>query len=207
MNAVLHCVLVLVLGIGPIILVIGWLAWHCSNTSFFQSSYKDRKLVSVCFWWQVENEIFFSEFIYHVKHFLIVFKREPAVERAIEFFAKFGTSLQKPSAQSAGDRASEPADSSSQDDMHPFLLQLFQFLIKVRSYPISRSSYKRNVKSFPSHEAHRAALISVWLALTIFLPDYCCFFVYGNFAAVTFRNIVPCHRIGAFCVLWYVLLV
>ena len=82
----------------------------------------------------MDNEVFFSEFIYHVKHFLIVFKREPSIERGIEFVAKFCTSLQKPSAQSAGDQAFEQTDSSRQDDMHPFLLQLFKFLIKVKSH-------------------------------------------------------------------------
>jgi len=84
------------------------------------------------FWLQVENEIFFNEFIYHVKHFLIVFKREPAVERGMEFVAKFCTSLQNMSMQSADDQNSEAADTSVHDDMHPFLLQLFKFLLKVK---------------------------------------------------------------------------
>jgi len=80
---------------------------------------------------QVENEIFFNEFTYHMKHFLMVFKREPAVERGIEFIAKFSTSLQMSSLQAAGDQVTEVPD--SQDDMHPFLLQLFKFLLKVTS--------------------------------------------------------------------------
>ena len=82
----------------------------------------------------MENEIFFKEFICHVKHFLIVFKREPSVERGIEFIAKFSTSLQSTSVQSAeDDQPTELADTSIQDDMHPFLLQLFKFLLKVKS--------------------------------------------------------------------------
>jgi len=77
---------------------------------------------------QVENDIFFSEFIYHVKHFLIVFKREPAVERTIDFIAKFSTSLQTSYVQSAD---VQDVEAATQDDMHPFLLQLFNFLLKV----------------------------------------------------------------------------
>lgn len=80
----------------------------------------------------MENEIFFNEFICHVKHFLIVFKREPAVERGIEFIAKFSTSLQTMPMQSVDDQTTEGADTSFHDDMHPFLLQLFKFLIKVK---------------------------------------------------------------------------
>jgi len=84
----------------------------------------------------VENEIFFNEFVYHVKHFLIMFKREPSVERGIEFIAKFGTALQTSSVQSLDDQASEVTDTSTQDDMHPFLLQLFKFLLKVNPHLI-----------------------------------------------------------------------
>ena len=80
----------------------------------------------------MKNESFFSEFIYHVKHFLIVFKREPAVERGMEFIAKFSTSLQTMSTQSADDQTTKEADTSVNDDMHPFLLQLFKFLLKVK---------------------------------------------------------------------------
>jgi len=80
----------------------------------------------------MEKDIFLEEFIYHVKHFLIVFKREPSVERGIEFIAKFSTSLQAELVQCAEDQAFEATDTSIQDDMHPFLLQLFKFLIKVK---------------------------------------------------------------------------
>jgi len=83
-------------------------------------------------WWQVENDVFFNEFIYHVKFFLIVFKREPSVERGIDFIAKFSTSLQTTSKQSTEDQDTEVADTSMQDDMHPFLVQLFNFLLKVK---------------------------------------------------------------------------
>ena len=60
-----------------------------------------------------------------------MFKREPAVERGIEFIAKFSTSLQASSEQSASDQADQVADTSAQDDLNPFLLQLFKFLLKV----------------------------------------------------------------------------
>jgi len=88
------------------------------------------------FFFQVENEIFFSEFIYHVKHFLIVFKREPAVEIGIEFIAKFSTSLQTGPEQSTDDQTTDVSDTSIHDDMHPFLLQFFKFLLKVKFCPL-----------------------------------------------------------------------
>lgn len=80
----------------------------------------------------MDDEIFLNEFIYHMKHFLIVFKREPTIERGIEFIAKFSTSLQTMPAHSTDDQTTEEADTSINDDMHPFLLQLFKFLIKVK---------------------------------------------------------------------------
>jgi len=93
----------------------------------------------------VENEAFFSEFIYHVKHFLVVFKREPAVERGMEFIAKFSTSLQTSSVQAGtDDEAAEVSD--SQDDMHPFLLRLFKFLLQVKLQLMASFYFKYNFK-------------------------------------------------------------
>lgn len=78
----------------------------------------------------MEMEKFYEEFIRLVKYFLIVFKREPAVERAIDFISKFSTSLQ--TSASGEEKDSEKSNSSAaEQDMHPFLLKLFRFLLQV----------------------------------------------------------------------------
>ena len=84
-------------------------------------------------------EKFGAGFVEHMKPFLVVFKREMAVERAIDLIAKFSTSLcEKPSASDGNENQTELADnsqqdfdSSYQDDMHPFIAYLFRFLLKV----------------------------------------------------------------------------
>lgn len=77
----------------------------------------------------MEMEKFYEEFIRLVKYFLIVFKREPAVERAIDFISKFSTSLQ--TSASGEEKDSEKSNSSAaEQDMHPFLLKLFRFLLQ-----------------------------------------------------------------------------
>ena len=68
-----------------------------------------------------------------------MFKREPAVERAVDFIAKFSTSLQSSSelnGEAAVDKenSNRPLSTSCQEDvgeMHPFLLQIFKFLLEV----------------------------------------------------------------------------
>lgn len=93
----------------------------------------------MCSCCQENSEKFLAEFIDLVKHFLIVFKREPAVERAIDLIAKFSTSLQTPASLKKDDEVENkdtsecPLETSYQEDMHPFLLQLFRFLLKVSS--------------------------------------------------------------------------
>jgi len=79
---------------------------------------------------QMEMEKFYEEFIRLVKYFLIVFKREPAVERAIDFVSKFSTSLQ--TAANEDDKGTEKSGSSgAEQEMHPFILKLFNFLLQV----------------------------------------------------------------------------
>ena len=70
---------------------------------------------------------FFEAFIDRVKYFLIVFKREPSVERAIDFVSKFSTSLPF----DKDDAAEEGTPLDDDQDMHPFLLKLFNFILKV----------------------------------------------------------------------------
>ena len=63
---------------------------------------------------------------------MIVFKREPAVERTIEFVAKFATSLcldNKP--EKTEDKNEEEEQEEEDEEMHPFLLKIFSFLLKV----------------------------------------------------------------------------
>jgi hypothetical protein len=87
---------------------------------------------------QVELYEFFAEFVIHPKHFLVVFKREPAVERVVDFIAKFSTSLQTAAAipetengDGDPDKTEPLADTLCQEDMHPFLLKIFKFLLQV----------------------------------------------------------------------------
>jgi hypothetical protein len=95
------------------------------------------RLIVFCSCCQEDSEKFSAEFIDLVKHFLIVFKREPAVERAIDLIAKFSTSFHTAASDSKADKVEDKdavecsLETSYQEDMHPFLLQLFRFLLKV----------------------------------------------------------------------------
>ena len=87
--------------------------------------------------YQEESEKFFADFIYHVRCFLVVFKRENAVERAIDLIAKFSTSLQAISSEERNSavenrqRVEHQLDCSIQEDLHPVLLRFFTFLLEV----------------------------------------------------------------------------
>ncbi len=78
---------------------------------------------------------FWEEFLRHVKRSFVVFKREPAVERTLEFVAKFATSLHHQSRPAGGNQeeASQNSADNSDDEnseMHPFLQRFFTFLLK-----------------------------------------------------------------------------
>ncbi|XP_062898234.1 condensin complex subunit 3 [Mobula hypostoma] len=64
---------------------------------------------------------FHEEFINLLKYPMTIYKREPAVERVIEFVAKFATSFE------------QPEDEEENDDENSFMLYLFQFLLKSHS--------------------------------------------------------------------------
>ncbi|ESO01922.1 hypothetical protein HELRODRAFT_161124 [Helobdella robusta] len=69
---------------------------------------------------------FKNDFIFCLKRFMIVFKREQAVERALDFITKFACSL-----NSVKNKENLPtATADDDDDMHPFLLDLFNFLLQ-----------------------------------------------------------------------------
>ncbi|XP_048458657.1 condensin complex subunit 3-like [Rhincodon typus] len=64
-----------------------------------------------------DKNMFHEEFINLLKYPMTIYKREPAVERIIEFVAKFVTSFE------------EPGDEES-DEENSFMLFLFRFLLK-----------------------------------------------------------------------------
>ncbi|GCB63598.1 hypothetical protein scyTo_0004454 [Scyliorhinus torazame] len=68
-----------------------------------------------------EKNTFHEEFIKLLKYPMTIYKREPAVERMIEFVAKFATSFE------------EPVDEESDEQENCFMLFLFHFLLKSHS--------------------------------------------------------------------------
>ncbi|XP_059844914.1 condensin complex subunit 3 [Hypanus sabinus] len=65
---------------------------------------------------------FHEEFINLLKYPMTIYKREPAVERVIEFVARFATAFEQPEDEEESD-----------DDESSFMLYLFQFLLKSHS--------------------------------------------------------------------------
>ncbi|XP_051896147.1 condensin complex subunit 3 [Pristis pectinata] len=65
---------------------------------------------------------FHEEFINLLKYPMTIYKREPAVERVIEFVAKFATSFEQP-----------VDEEESDEDENSFMLYLFHFLLKSHS--------------------------------------------------------------------------
>lgn len=84
-------------------------------------------------------EEFWPEFVNHLKYNMIVFKRETAVERTIEFVARFATSLagvtedkEKEKEREKQDEPNNQEEEEEEDaEMHPFLMRLFDFLLQV----------------------------------------------------------------------------
>ena len=67
-----------------------------------------------------DKTIFHEEFVHYLKYAMVVYKREPAVERVIEFAAKFVTSFHQ----------SDTEDDEEEEDCG-ILNYLFTFLLKV----------------------------------------------------------------------------
>ena len=84
---------------------------------------------------QVPFGEFWESFEHHLKYSMVILKREPVVERTIEFAAKFATSLVKDPEDKEKEvkEALEEEEEEEDDDMHPFLLKLFTFLLNVSS--------------------------------------------------------------------------
>uniref|UniRef100_UPI001EAF5E95 condensin complex subunit 3-like n=1 Tax=Oncorhynchus gorbuscha TaxID=8017 RepID=UPI001EAF5E95 len=72
-----------------------------------------------------DKTLFHEEFIQYLKHAMIVYKREPAVENVIEFVSKFSTSFHTPSAEGG-----EEEEEDEEEDENPFLSYMFNFLLE-----------------------------------------------------------------------------
>uniref|UniRef100_A0AAZ3SHK7 UVR domain-containing protein n=1 Tax=Oncorhynchus tshawytscha TaxID=74940 RepID=A0AAZ3SHK7_ONCTS len=70
-----------------------------------------------------DKTLFHEEFIQYLKHAMIVYKREPAVENVIEFVSRFSTSFHTPSAEGGEEEDEE-------EDENPFLSYMFNFLLE-----------------------------------------------------------------------------
>lgn len=78
------------------------------------------QFVKVSFAFQTEDKaIFHEEFVHYLKYAMVVYKREPVVERVIEFAAKFVTSFHQ----------SDVEDNEEEDG--GLLNYLCTFLLKV----------------------------------------------------------------------------
>jgi len=83
-----------------------------------------------CCLFQSDFPSFWSEFSHCLKYAMVVFKREPAVERVIDFVSKFAPSLNK--------KLSEKEDESEEDEIdsvadNKLLQEMFDFLLNVSS--------------------------------------------------------------------------
>ncbi|XP_077381621.1 condensin complex subunit 3 isoform X2 [Festucalex cinctus] len=75
-----------------------------------------------------DKTLFHEEFVSYLKHAMIVYKREPAVENVIEFVTRFATSFQSPP-KADGEEKEEEEEEEEEED-HPFLSFLFNFLLE-----------------------------------------------------------------------------
>lgn len=72
---------------------------------------------------------FWDGFFHHMKYSLVVLTREPTVERMINFIVQFATSLSLASREKKK-LEDEANDEQHEDEMDPFLLKLFNFLLE-----------------------------------------------------------------------------
>ena len=78
---------------------------------------------------------FWNDFLHHVMYSMIVFTREPAVERTLDFVAKFVTS-------SPPREPSTITEDHSSDGELSLLQTMFNFLLEVSVMPLHRSNKK-----------------------------------------------------------------
>ncbi|NP_001167050.1 condensin complex subunit 3 [Salmo salar] len=73
-----------------------------------------------------DKTLFHQEFVRYLKHAMIVYKREPAVENIIEFVSKFSTSFHTSSTEGG----EEEEEEEEEEDENPFLSYMFNFLLE-----------------------------------------------------------------------------
>lgn len=76
-------------------------------------------------------EDFWEQFLHHLKYSLVIFKQEPAVERTLEFIARFVTSMIVPPVSKDGKQDGCHSDDEEEQELPAILLKLFSFLLKV----------------------------------------------------------------------------
>lgn len=83
---------------------------------------------------KTEFDTFWAEFVRCLKYAMIVFKREPAVERVIDFVAKFVPSLRK-TEKGGGDALARDCDNEQEDSVaqNRLLQEMFDFLLSSHS--------------------------------------------------------------------------
>lgn len=82
---------------------------------------------------KMEIDEFWPVFVEHLKYSMIVFKREVAVERTLEFVAKFATALASSSTEEKTE-GKEGAEDVEEEDMPELLLKLMDFFLQVGRY-------------------------------------------------------------------------
>lgn len=96
-------------------------AFNCLRVLLAKRDYIKAVREGFLFVFQMDDKtIFHEEFVHYLKYAMVVYKREPAVERVIEFAAKFVTSFHQ----------SNPEDDEEEED-GGILNYLFTFLLKV----------------------------------------------------------------------------
>ncbi|XP_067656291.1 condensin complex subunit 3-like isoform X2 [Haliotis asinina] len=83
----------------------------------------------------MEFDAFWTEFVHYLKYSMVVFKREAAVERTIDFVAKFAvatTKRQDQQQEGAGDKGEENV-AEMEDESNKFLLTILEFLLQSHS--------------------------------------------------------------------------
>ncbi|KAL3865140.1 hypothetical protein ACJMK2_006761 [Sinanodonta woodiana] len=79
---------------------------------------------------KMEFEAFWLEFSHYLKYPMVVYKREPAVERVVDFIAKFATAVKKNEGEGDGEEENETRD---EVEGNILLIELFDFLLKHHS--------------------------------------------------------------------------
>ena len=90
---------------------------------------KSQFVYIVCL--QVTLNEFWDPFLHHLKYSLIIFKQEPAVDRTLEFVARFVTSFM---ARPGGKELKKDgchSDEEEAQELPLILLKLFSFLLEV----------------------------------------------------------------------------